>query len=188
VSATFAFFIPQLLEEAGRGLGTQVVGLLAVGPYFVMGLVAFTWGAHADRTERHWHCVLPLLVGAAGMMLYPVARAAATPLLAMVSLALVQAGSSGYFVTFWATANSVVGRKTIAKSTALISAGTYATSFLAPYFFGWAKDTTGGTDFGLYTCVAIALVNFVVMNIFFFRTKARQRNADMLAAGQAAKP
>jgi MFS family permease len=169
VSATFAFFMPTLLKIAGKGMSNQTLGWLAAGPYVVMAIVAFTWGAHADRTERHWHCVLPLLVGAAGILLYPVAT---TPLVAMLSLALVQAGSTGFFVNFWPTCNMVVGRDTITKTTAVINAGTQVGSFVAPIFFGWALDLTGNVSLGLYVCVGAFLLNFVIMNVFFIRHKA----------------
>jgi ACS family tartrate transporter-like MFS transporter len=173
VSATFSFFIPTLLKIAGKGLSNQTVGFMAMGPYIVMAVVAFTWGAHADRTgERHWHCVLPLLVGGAGMLLYPMAT---MPLVAMLCLALVQAGSTGFFVNFWPTCNMLVGRKTIAKSTALINAGTHAGSFVAPIVFGWALDVTGNPNVGLYICVVMQLMNFVIMNAFFFKHKVELR-------------
>jgi ACS family tartrate transporter-like MFS transporter len=175
VSATFAFFIPTLLKTAGSGLDNQTVGFLTMGPYIVMAIVAFTWGSHADRTERHWHCVIPLLVSAAGMLMFPVASK--VPLLAMLCLALVQAGSTGFFVTFWPTCNMLVGKNTIAKTTAMINAGTHAASFVAPYFFGWTLDATGGNRLGLYVCAVMVLMNFMIMNIFFFRYKAEQRRS-----------
>lgn len=175
VSATFAFFMPTLLKTAAKGLSNQTVGLMAIGPYFVMGLVALTWGRHADRTgERHWHCVLPLLVGAGGIAMYPLAK---TPVLAMISLALVQAGNSGFFVNFWPTCNMIVGKQTIAKTTALINACTHGASFVAPIVFGWMLDTTGHTTVGLYVCIAVLLTNFVIMHTFFVRHKAAARLA-----------
>jgi MFS family permease len=172
VSATFAFFIPTLLQIAGEGMEPQTVGFLAMGPYIVMAVVAFTWAAHADRTERHWHCVLPLLVSAAGILIY---ATKVTPLVAMLCLAMVQAGSTGFFVTFWPTCNMLVGKNTIAKTTALINSGTHASSFIAPIVFGWAMDATGHATVGLYICVGALLINFTVMNIFFFRYKAQQK-------------
>jgi ACS family tartrate transporter-like MFS transporter len=172
VSATFAFFMPTLLKTAGKALDNQTVGFLAMGPYLVMAVVAFTWGKHADRTEeRHWHCVLPILGSAAGILLYPIAK---TPILAMLCLALVQAGNTGFFVNFWPACNMIVGKKTIGKSTALINSGTQAGSLLAPMFFGWAIDLTGNTSLGLYVCVGVLLLNFLIMNVFFFRFKAQQ--------------
>jgi ACS family tartrate transporter-like MFS transporter len=181
VASTFSFFLPTLLKRAGSGLDNQTVGFLSMGPYIVIAVVAFTWGAHADRTEktRHWHCVLPLLVGAVGILLYPIAT---VPLLAMLCLALVQAGNTGFFVNFWPTCNMVVGKKTIAKSTALINSGTQAGYFVAPVFFGWALDATGNTTLGLYACVGVMLLNFAIMNVFFFRYKAQIKKAQATAA------
>ena len=183
VSATFAFFIPTLLQTAGKGLNPQTVGFLAMGPYILMAIVAYTWARHSDRTERHWHCVLPLLFGAAGVALYPFAK---TPFVAMISLGIVQASSTAFFVTFWPTCNEVVGRKTIARSTALISAGTHATSFIGPIYFGWAIDKTGNTNLGLYTCIAVLLINFLAMNVFFYKYASRQQTH--LEAGLAKDP
>jgi ACS family tartrate transporter-like MFS transporter len=184
VSATFAFFIPTLLKLAGTGLSPQTVGFLAMGPYIVMAVVAFTWGKHADRTERHWHCVLPLLVSAVGIIIYSLTK---TPLIAMICLAMVQAGSTGFFVTFWPTCNMLVGKKTIATTTALINSGTHAGSFVAPIVFGWAMDATGNTTVGLYICVAALLINFVIMNIFFLRHKKAEHLAQAEEAAQAAR-
>ncbi len=172
VSATFAFFIPTLLKMAEEGMSNQTVGFLTMGPYIVMAVVAFTWGKHADRTERHWHCVVPLLVSMVGILIY---ATKVTPLVAMLCLAMVQAGSTGFFVTFWPTCNMLVGKKTIAKTTALINSGTHAASFIAPVVFGWAMDLTGHATVGLYICVGALLLNFTVMNIFFFRYKAEQK-------------
>jgi ACS family tartrate transporter-like MFS transporter len=174
VTATFVFFMPTLLKTAGQGISNQYVGFLAMGAFIIQAVVAFTWGKHADRTEptRHWHTVLPLLVAAAGILLYFVAT---TPLVAMLSVALVGAGGTGFFVNFWPTCNMLVGKKTIAKTTALINSGSQAGSFIAPIFFGWTKDITGNTNLGLYICVGVLLLNFIIMNAFFFRHKARQK-------------
>jgi ACS family tartrate transporter-like MFS transporter len=180
IASTFTFFMPTLLKRAGTGLSNQTVGFLAMGPYIVYAVVAYTWGKHADRTEetRHWHCVLPLLVSAAGILLYPLAT---VPLVAMISLAMVQAGTAGFFVNFWPTANMVVGKKTIAKSTAIINSGMQAMSFVSPIFFGWAMDVTGNTKLGMYTCVGVLLLNFALMNIFFFGYKAQLRQKKQAA-------
>ncbi len=172
VSATFAFFIPTLLQRAGEGLDPQTVGFLAMGPYIVMAVVAFTWARHADKTERHWHCVIPLAFSVLGISIY---MATSTPLVAMVCLAMVQAGSTGFFVTFWPTCNMLIGKQTIAKTTAVINSGTHAASFIAPIVFGWALDATGHTTIGLYICIGALVLNFIVMNVFFFRYKAEQK-------------
>jgi ACS family tartrate transporter-like MFS transporter len=178
ISATVAFFMPTLLKIASKATDNETVGLMAMGPYIVMAVVAFTWGKHADRTERHWHCVLPLLVAAVGFLLYP---AATTPAVAIIAMALVQAGNTGFFVNFWPTCNMIVGKKTIAKTTAMINASNQVGNFFAPIFFGWALDMTGNTRLGLYVCVAALLLNFVIMNVFFIRHNAHLREQASVA-------
>ncbi|MBC2665354.1 MFS transporter [Novosphingobium flavum] len=172
VAATFAFFIPILLKTAAHGASNQTVGFLAMGPYFVMGLVAYFWSAHADRTrERHWHCVIPLLVALAGVALFSIATG---PVTAMLCLAMVQAGSTGFFVNFWPSCDMVVGKQTIAKTTSLIMSGNLLSNFMAPLVFGWLIDLTGGPALGLYVCICVILINFTIMNVFFFTWKRRQ--------------
>lgn len=178
VSSTMAFYMPQLLRTAAGAVSNQTVGYMSMVPFLIMAVVAFTWGKHADRTERHWHCVIPLLVSAAGFLLYPFAESAT---MAIVAMALVRAGATGFFVTFWPVANMVVGRNTIVKTTVMIETTNQIGNFIAPIFFGWARDTTGDTDLGMNVCVAVLLINFVIMNIFFFNYKARQKKQQAAA-------
>jgi ACS family tartrate transporter-like MFS transporter len=179
IASTFTFFNPTLLKRAAAGASLQTVGFMAMGPYLVYAVFAQLWGRHADKTERHWHALIPLVISAVGALLYPIAK---TPVLAMLSICLIQAGTGGFFITFWPTANMVVGRETIAKSTALINSGMQILSFLGPIYFGWALDKTGSTDLGLYTAVGVLALNFVLMHIFFVRYKARQkREAEAVA-------
>jgi hypothetical protein len=97
VVARFVFFTPILLKTVGKGLDNQTVGFLLMGTSIINALIAFTWGKHADRTERLSHCVMPLLVRVGGILLYPIAT---TAMSVMRCLALGQAGTTGFFVNF----------------------------------------------------------------------------------------
>ena len=171
IASTFTFFTPTLLKRAAEGISVQYVGFLLTGPYIIYAIVAQVWGRHSDRTERHWHSLIPLVWSVLGILLYPVAR---TPLLAMLSVCLIQGGTVGFMVNFWPTANMVVGRATIARSTALINSGMQILSFLGPIYFGWALDKTGNTNLGMATCVAMLMLNFILMHTFFVKYKAQQ--------------
>ncbi len=172
IASTFTFFIPTLLKRAAEGVSVQYVGFLTMGPYIVYAIVSQVWGRHADKTERHWHTILPLLVSVLGILLYPVAK---TPIIAMIAVCLIQAGTAGFFVNFWPTANMIAGRGAIAKSTAIINSGNQILSFVGPIYFGWALDKTGSTNLGLYTAIRVLILNFVLMNSFFLQYKARQK-------------
>jgi ACS family tartrate transporter-like MFS transporter len=172
VAGTFIFFNPMLLKRVNAGVSNQTVGLLALFPYALSAAAAYFWGRHADKTERHWHCVLPCLVAAAGMLLYPLAR---TPLVATVCLSIVQIGNGCFYCSFWPSCNLVVGRQAIAKATALFQAGNLLCSFTAPIFFGWMLDRTRSPELGLDTAAGTMLLIFLLMNVFFYRYKAQQR-------------
>lgn len=169
---TFIFFSPMLLKRAGVGVSNQTVGFLAIGPYVLSAIAAYFWAKHADRTERHWHCVLPTLFCAMGMILYTFAH---SPLAAMTCLCIVQVGNGCFFVTFWPSSNLVVGKQAIAKATAIFQAGNLLCSFLAPIFFGWLLDKTKSPERGLYAAAGTMLVIFVLMNVFFVRYKSQQK-------------
>jgi ACS family tartrate transporter-like MFS transporter len=172
IASTFTFFTPTLLKRVAAGVSVQYVGFLLMGPYLVHAIVAQAWGRHADRTERHWHALIPPVWSILGILLYPVAK---TPLLAMFAVCLIQAGTAGFMVNFWPTANMVVGKSTIAKSTALINSGMQILCFLGPIYFGWALDKTGSTNLGLATCVGVLVLNMVLMHRFFVRYKDQQK-------------
>lgn len=173
ISSTFAFFSPTLLQSVRHGVSNQYVGFLAAGPYLVIMILPAIWGRHADATgERHWHCLIPQLMGAACLLFFPMAKA---PFIAMLVLCVEQFGNSGYNVNFWPSANLVVGRNTVAKTTALIHVANYMGQFVAPVFFGWSKDFSGGTKLGLYSCSAIFMLSFLVMHIFFVMYKHQQK-------------
>jgi len=172
VTGTFLFFSPILLKRVTAGVSNQTVGYLSVVPYAAMAVATYFWARHADKTERHWHCVSPLLVCAAGILLYPFAK---TPIAAMVCLSIVQVGNGCFFANFWPACNLVVGKEAIAKATAFLYAGNLLASFIAPVFFGWLLDKTNSTGLGLNTAAATVIITFVLMNVFFFRYKAQQK-------------
>lgn len=180
ISATFAFYSPALLQAVRAGVSNQYVGLLAAGPYLVIVIFPPLWGRHADKTgERHWHCVIPQLMGAVCLLFFPLAKA---PVIAMLILCVEQFANSGYNVNFWPSANTVVGKNTIAKTTALIHVGNYMGQFIAPVYFGWAKDFTGGSKLGLYSCSGIFMLSFLVMHVFFVIYKHQQKKLETVRA------
>jgi len=95
--------------------------------------VAFTWVNMRNKTEptRHFHCVGAAPGRYRGYSLFFVAK---TPLVAMLAMALWTAGNCGFFVTFWPTCNMLVGKKTVAKTIALINSGSLLGNFLLRVF------------------------------------------------------
>lgn len=170
----FSFFMPQMLKAVQKGVSNQYIGLLMAIPWVAYGVVAYYLGKHADKTEptRHWHTVLPVLISATAIFLFPLAKGA---FLATLLLALVKGCTAGWFVNFWPVANMVAGRQTIVRSTALLNSGNMVANFAGPIVFGWMMDVTGSNKMGMYTCFTLLVLNFVLMNVFFFRYKAQQK-------------
>lgn len=69
----------------------------------------------------------------------------------------------------------VVRKDTIAKSTVLIYCGMQMLSFLGSIYSGWVLDKTGSANRGFYTAIMILILNVVLMNMFSFEYKARQK-------------
>jgi MFS family permease len=88
---------------------------------------------------------------------------------------LINAGNTGVYVGFWATCTTFLGRKTVAKSTAIIFSGSMLGQFFAPPVFGWAMDVTGTKIAGLCIWGGVIILSFVNLNVFFFTYKAQQK-------------
>lgn len=178
---TFGFFIPSLLKASGKLVSNQYVGVLAAVPYVAGATASYFWGRHGDRSnERQFHCVLPLLLAAAGVLFYPTAR---TPLAAMLLLAVLQIGMASYNVAFWPSCALVAGKRAMPKAATLIQAGNMIGSFLGPVCFGWSLDLTGNSAVGLYCCAATIVLNAVLMTLFFARIRVLKAPGALVEPG-----
>ena len=153
----FALWLPQLVKASGHFTNFQV-GLVTVVPYLVAVVGMVLVGASSDRTgERYLHLVVPVLVGAAGLVAVGFVRAP-VPLVAALSVAAF--GVLAWIGPFWALPTAFLKGEAGAGGIALINSMGALGGFVGPLLLGLVKDRTGSFTWGLSivaaACVAAA--------------------------------
>ncbi len=114
-----------------------MIGWLSAIPYLLAAVFMLFVGRSADlRQERRWHLVVPMLMGAVGLLI--AVNFASSPAIAIVGLSIATMGALTGLPMFWP----------------INSMGQMA-GFLSPYLVGWIKDSTGSTNAALYVLAAV---------------------------------
>ncbi len=150
-------FLPQILKAVGV-TNTQA-GLLTAVPY-VFGTVAIVACGHlSDKvTDRYWTLVVTCGLATLGMVLAAMWNHS---LWGLVGFAIATVGFYGMKSPFWPLPSTFLTGSALAAALAFInSLGNFA-GYLGPIAVGWAKETTGAFDTGLYVLAAAAAASTV---------------------------
>jgi MFS transporter, ACS family, tartrate transporter len=153
----FGFWAPQIVKAAGQFETNAPVAWILAFIYACGAIGMCLWSRNSDRTgERHWHLVLPIFVGAAGLL----AGGFATSL--PLAIAAFTVGAVGFYASlpvFWAVPTAVLTGSAAAGGIALINSIGNLSGYLGPVVVGRLKDSTGHYAAGLYFIAAsLALV------------------------------
>ncbi|MGZ0783678.1 MFS transporter [Pseudomonas sp. TKO26] len=147
------FWLPSIIKNLGFA-DNLVIGWLSAIPYLLAALFMLLVGRSADlRKERRWHLVVPMLMGAAGLLI--AVNFAANPALAIFGLTLATMGALTGLPMFWPVPTALLSAGAAAGGLALINSMGQMAGFLSPYLVGWVKDSTGSTDAALYLLAAV---------------------------------
>jgi nitrate/nitrite transporter NarK len=114
-------------------------------------------GRSADRRrERRWHTAGPLLAGAAGLALAPLAGA--NTVAAIMCLTVAAAGIIAASPLFWSLPTAFLGGVAAAAGIATINSVGNLGGFFGPTIVGRLKDLTSSTAAGMYVTAAVAAV------------------------------
>jgi cyanate permease len=105
------------------------------------------------RKERRWHLVVPMLMGAIGLVI--AVNFAANPTIAILGLTIATMGALTGLPMFWPVPTAMLSAGAAAGGLALINSMGQMAGFLSPYLVGWVKDSTGSTDAALYVLAAV---------------------------------
>jgi nitrate/nitrite transporter NarK len=147
-------FLPQILKAIG--VSNTQAGLLTAVPY-VFGTVAIVVCGHLSdqRYDRYWTLVVTCLCATAGML---AAAALHDSLWVLAAFGLATVGFYGMKSPFWPLPSTFVTGPALAAALALInSLGNFA-GYLGPIAVGWAKESTGSFEAGLYVLAASSAV------------------------------
>ena len=151
-------FLPQILK--GLGVSNNQAGLLTAIPY-LFGTVGMIASAYiSDRTrDRYWTLTITCACGAVGLVMGAIMRNSLFWELAAFSLAIV--GFYGMKAVFWATPSVFLTGPALATGLAFINSIGNFCGYLGPIVVGYAKDTTGSFEAGIYVLAATAAISAV---------------------------
>jgi ACS family tartrate transporter-like MFS transporter len=148
-------FLPQILKAIGV-TNTQA-GLLTAVPY-VFGTIAIVVCGHLSdrRFDRYWVLVVTCACGTVGMLL---AARLHDSLWVLAAFGLATVGFYGMKSPFWPLPSTFLTGSALAAGLALInSLGNFA-GYLGPIAVGWAKESTGTFEAGLYVLAGAAALS-----------------------------
>ncbi len=153
-----SFWMPTLIKAAGVK-GVLQVGLLTAIPNAAAVVAMLYFGHSADKhRERRWHMVIPMLLGAVGLI--GSTLAAQNTVVAIAFLSLASAGVITSLPLFWSLPTAFLTGVSAAAGIAVINSVGNLAGFAAPYLIGWIKDLTASTDIGMYV-----LAGFLVAGV-----------------------
>lgn len=147
------FWLPSIIKNLGFS-DTLVIGWLSAIPYLLAAVFMLLVGRSADvRKERRWHLVVPMLMGALGLVI--AVNFATQPAIAILGLTIATMGALTGLPMFWPVPTAMLSAGAAAGGLALINSMGQMAGFLSPYLVGFVKDATGSTDAALYLLAAV---------------------------------
>jgi D-galactonate transporter len=156
------FWLPTLIKTAGIK-GVLNIGMFTAIPYAAAVVVMLYLGRSSDKhIERRWHLVIPLLLGAVGLVGSALAGTTNTGL-AIVALSIAAAGVLSSAPLFWALPTSFLSGVGAAAGIAAINSVGNLAGFASPFLIGWIKDMTHSTDIALYVLSGVLVGGAVIV-------------------------
>ena len=156
------FWLPTLIKTAGIK-GVLNIGMFTAIPYAAAVVTMLYLGRSSDKhMERRWHLVIPLLLGAVGLVGSALAGTTNTGL-AIVALSIAAAGVLSSAPLFWALPTSFLSGVGAAAGIAAINSVGNLAGFASPFLIGWIKDLTQSTNIALYVLSAVLVGGAVIV-------------------------
>lgn len=154
-------FLPAILED-WYGLGPAKVTLLAIIPsvLVIAGQLGVGWSSDHFQ-ERRWHSMLPILIGAAGLLVATWTQG--NLMLTVICFTIAATGCKAYMPAFWSLPNMYLTAAAAAGSIGLINSVGNLGGFLGPTVLGTVKTATGSYDIGIYFLAFTCLVSVGVI-------------------------
>ncbi|UXZ43423.1 MFS transporter [Pseudomonas soli] len=154
------FWLPSIIKNMGFD-SPLLIGWLSAIPYLLAGVFMIVVGRSADlRNERRWHLVVPMLMGALGLLI--AVNFAAHPTIAILGLSIATMGALTGLPMFWPMPTALLTAGTAVAGLAIINSVGQMAGFLSPYLVGFIKDQTGSTDAALYALAGLIMVGSLV--------------------------
>ncbi|EKT4464741.1 MFS transporter [Pseudomonas putida] len=154
------FWLPSIIKNLGFE-SPLLIGWLSAIPYLLAGVFMIIVGRSADlRNERRWHLVVPMLMGAIGLLI--AVNFAQNPTIALLGLSIATMGALTGLPMFWPMPTALLSASAAVAGLAIINSVGQMAGFLSPYLVGFIKDQTGSTDAALYSLAALIVFGSLV--------------------------
>jgi ACS family 4-hydroxyphenylacetate permease-like MFS transporter len=155
-------WLPQIVRGfAGSGVPTWQIGLIVAIPPACSILWMVYWTRRSDRqSERFWHCVIPMLVAAAG---WATSGLATSPVVQLIGLIFASAFSLSAWPVFFTTPSIILPREAHAAGLAFLNTVAIGGSSLSPIIVGTLRDATGGFSVPLLAVSSILILGVILM-------------------------
>ena len=156
------FWMPTLIKTAGI-TGVLNIGLFTAIPYSAAVITMLLLGRSSDkRGERRWHLVIPMLLGAVGLVGSALAGTTNTGI-AIMFLTIAAAGVLSSAPLFWSLPTAFLHGVAAAAGIAAINSVGNLAGFASPFLIGAIKDLTQSTDIGLYLLAGVLVAGAAVV-------------------------
>ena len=156
------FWMPTLIKTAGIK-GVLNIGLFTAIPYSAAVITMLLLGRSSDKhLERRWHLVIPMLLGAIGLVGSALAGTTNTEI-AIVFLTIAAAGVLASAPLFWSLPTAFLNGVAAAAGIAAINSVGNLAGFASPYLIGAIKDLTHSTNIGLYLLAGVLVAGAIVV-------------------------
>jgi len=164
------FFLPSILQQWYSLKFDAITWLVMLPPVVALAGQLFV-GWNSDRTkERHFHVVVPIVLGALALALAPLTQGQLFLTIACFMLAF--AGFKAYMPAFWSLPSLFLTEAAAAGSIGLINSIGNLGGFLGPYVLGKVQTLTGSFIGGIYFLCVSMMVSATI--IFFLRLERKQ--------------
>ncbi|MBC3422992.1 MFS transporter [Pseudomonas sp. RW3S2] len=154
------FWLPSIIKNLGFD-SPLLIGWLSAIPYLLAGVFMILVGRSADlRNERRWHLVVPMLMGAIGLLI--AVNFSSNPTVAILGLSIATMGALTGLPMFWPMPTALLSASAAVAGLAIINSVGQMAGFLSPYLVGFIKDQTGSTDAALYSLAGVIVLGSLV--------------------------
>ncbi|GER23246.1 MFS transporter [Zafaria cholistanensis] len=161
------FWLPSIVRQI-PGTTDLSVGFLSSIPWVCAVIAMYFAGKLQDKARsKRPLLVIALLVAAGGTY----AAAVASPVLALVFLAIAAMGFKSASPLFWTIPQSGLHPMVLAPAIAIINSLGNLGGFVAPFGFGIIKEQTGSVIPGLFGLAAVSVLAAVL--VYFLRERQR---------------
>jgi sugar phosphate permease len=148
------YFLPKIVQERFH-VGVVQAGAISAIPWVVAVLAIIVVSRTSAQTrDRRWHMLVLLGLAGVGLLM---SAAVASPVLALVGIAMGAAGMQAATPLFWTMPAAVFRGSMTAVALAMVNSLGNLSGLAGPWILGFFSDVTGSSRVGLY-----------IMSGFFF--------------------